>query len=385
MPRLKVAIITPGVYPIPGHKSSSVEFVVQHTSNLLQKDVEVIIFGMKTKRQSFIERNGNITYYRYIFKTKTYIQQVIDQLQHDMPDIIQIENRPRIVKAIRHAFPNAKIILNLHSVKFISPPYMNDQKLISYLNLTNAIMVNSHFLKNYLINQTNCNSEKIIVNHLGVNTEQFKSKWELDSRTSLEILRKKLGVSNHKILLYAGRLIEIKGVHHILEAMPELIKADPSIRLVIAGSTLEFSSKQTGYAARLIKLTEEIKDHVVFTSFIPHDKIHELFQISDLLVVPSAQNEAFGLVNVEGMSTGTPVIATKSGGIPEIIEHGKTGFLIDPSNVREEITKYILYLLSNPVKIQQMGQESVLRVRNNFTWQHTVERLLELYQELHEG
>ncbi|MEH7178536.1 glycosyltransferase family 4 protein [Neobacillus vireti] len=385
MTRLKVAIITPGAYPIPGHKSSSVELVVQHTSNLFQKDVDVIIFGMKTKNQLFIERSGNITFYRYSFKTKTYIQQVVDQLQQDLPDIIQIENRPRMVKAIRRAFPNAKIILNLHSVKFISPPYMNEQKLISYLNLTNAIMVNSHFLKNYVVNHTNCNSEKIIVNHLGVNTEQFKSKWELDSRASLEILKKQLGVPNYKILLYVGRLIEIKGVHHILEAMSELIKADPTIRLIIAGSALEFSSKHTEYAARLIKQTKEIEDYVVFTSFIPHDKIHELFQISDILVVPSAENEAFGLVNVEGMSTGTPVIATKSGGMPEIIEHGKTGFLIDPSNVREELTKYILCLLSNPVKIQEMGIESVLRVRNNFTWQHTVERMLKLYQELQEG
>jgi spore coat protein SA len=383
--RLKVAIITPGSYPIPGSKSSSVELVVQHTSKLFQKDVDVIIFGMKTRKQLFIERSGNITFYRYSFKTKTYIQQVIEQLQHDLPDIIQIENRPRIVKAIRRAFPKAKIILNLHSVKFISPPYMKEQILISYLNQTDAIMVNSHFLKNYIVNQTNCNSEKIIVNHLGVNTEQFKSKWELVSRSSLEVLKKELGVSNYKILLYVGRLIEIKGVHHILEAMPELIKADPSIRLVIAGSTLEFSSKHTEYTARLIKQTEEIKDYVVFTSFIPHDKIHELFQIADLLVVPSAENEAFGLVNVEGMSTGTPVIATKSGGMPEIIEHGKTGFLIDPNNVRGEITKYILYLLSNSAKIQQMGQESVLRVRNNFTWEHTVERLIKLYHELQEG
>jgi spore coat protein SA len=68
------------------------------------------------------------------------------------------------------------------------------------------------------------------------------------------------------------------------------------------------------------------------------------------------------------MSTGTPVITTKSGGIPEIIEHGKTGFIIDPSNIREDLTKHILNLLSNPLKLQRMGKKCVLRVRNNFTW-----------------
>jgi spore coat protein SA len=379
--RLKIAIITPGVYPIPGNKSSSVELVVQKTSNLLQKDVDVIIFGKKTRNQSFIERQGHLTYYRYDFNTKTYIKNVVEQLQHDKPDIIQIENRPRFVKFIRQAIPNAKIILNLHSVTFISPPYMKEQMLQYYLNKTNVIVVNSHFLRNYIIEKTNGNAQKIFVNHLGVNTDQFKPKWQLDSTATLEILKKELGVFNNKILLYVGRLVEIKGVHHILEAMPELIKADPSIRLIISGSLSEHKE----YSDHLRNLAANVMDHVIFTSFIPNDKIHELFQLSDLLLVPSAQNEAFGLVNLEAMSTGTPVIATNSGGMPEIIDHGKTGFLIDRSNVREELTKHVLELLSNPEKIQQMGHESVLRVRNYFTWQHSVERLLKLYRKLKEG
>lgn len=380
MSRLKIAIITPGVYPIPGKKSTSVELVVHKTSNLLQKDVDVIIFGKKTKNQSFIERQGHLTYYRYHFNSKTYIQNVVEQLQQDKPDIIQIENRPKYVKLIRQAIPTAKIILTLHSVTFISPPYMRKRLLKNYLTQTNVIVVNSQFLKNYVIERTNLDSTKIVVNHLGVNTDQFKPKWQLDSNSSLEEIRKKLGVFDHKILLYAGRLVQIKGVHHILEAMPEIIKADPSIRLIIAGSS--FGNRS--YFDHLQKLAESVKDHVIFTSFISNDKIHELFQISDLLLVPSAQNEAFGLVNLEAMSTGTPVIATKSGGIPEIIEHGKTGYLIDPSNIREDLTKHILDLLSNPLKLQRMGQECVLRVRNHFTWQHTVDRQLKLYRLMQE-
>ena len=380
MQRLKVAIITPGVFPIPGNKSSSVELVVQKTSVLLQKEVDVIIFGKKTKNQSFIERQGHLTYYRFHYNPKTYLQNVVEQLQLDKPDIIQIENRPKIVKFIRQAIPTAKIILTLHSITFISPPYMNDRFLIYYLNQANAIVVNSHFLKNYVLGITNLDSSKIVVNHLGVNVDQFKPKWQLDSPELLELMKGKLGVSRNKILLYVGRLVEIKGVHHILEAMPEIINADPSIKLIIAGSPFG----RRAYSDHLKNLAESIKDHVVFTSFIPNDKIHEMFQISDLLLVPSAQNEAFGLVNLEAMSTGTPVIASNSGGIPEIIEHGKTGYLIDPSNIREDLTKHILDLLSNPSKLQQMGQQCVLQVRNHFTWQHSVDRQLTLFRQLHE-
>ena len=380
MQRLKVAIITPGVFPIPGNKSSSVELVVQKTSVLLQKEVDVIIFGKKTKNQSFIERQGHLTYYRFHYNPKTYLLNVVEQLQLDKPDIIQIENRPKIVKFIRQAIPTAKIILTLHSITFISPPYMNDRFLIYYLNQANAIVVNSHFLKNYVLGITNLDSSKIVVNHLGVNVDQFKPKWQLDNPELLELMKRKLGVSRNKILLYVGRLVEIKGVHHILEAMPEIIKADPSIKLIIAGSPFG----QRAYSDHLKNLAESFKDHVFFTSFIPNDKIHEMFQISDLLLVPSAQNEAFGLVNLEAMSTGTPVIASNSGGIPEIIEHGKTGYLIDSSNIREDLTKHILDLLSNPSKLQQMGQQCVLQVRNHFTWQHSVDRQLTLFRQLHE-
>jgi spore coat protein SA len=154
----------------------------------------------------------------------------VEQLQHDKPDIIQIENRPKFVKFIRQAIPTAKIILTLHSVTFISPPYMNDRLLINYLDQANAIVVNSHFLKTFLIEKTNCNAKKIFVNHLGVNTERLKPKWQLDNTVSLDFLREELGVSHNKIFLYVGRLVEIKGVHHILEAMPESLELTPQFR-----------------------------------------------------------------------------------------------------------------------------------------------------------
>ena len=202
-----------------------------------------------------------------------------------------------------------------------------------------------------------------------------------NQKANVARLKKEWGVTDRKVLLFVGRLIEIKGIHHILEAMPALIKADPSIILFIAGSSLAPTSETRAYEVRLQELADRVKGHVIFNSFITHDEIHTWFQMADLLLVPSVA-EPFGLVNVEAMAVGTPVIATNSGGIPEIIEHGKTGILIHPERVVDELTWQIVKLLSNPGQIIKMGVDSALHVRAHFTWLHTAQRQLALYRGL---
>jgi spore coat protein SA len=379
--RLKVAMITPGTFPIPGVKSSSIEMVVEKMANLIQAEADVFIFGAKFRKQLEFEQNDAITFYRYPKQGKTYIEQVIAELQELKPDIIQIENRPRFARAVRLAMPKAKIILFMHSTLFLSRPHIGREELLTCLEATDRIVVNSQYLKDYLLEEFNGSSSKITVNHLGVDIDQFRPKWHQEEKEAAEVLRKEWGVSDKKILLYVGRLVEIKGVHHILEAMPEIIKVDPSIVLFIAGTTLSPTSSNLEYVDKLQKLAEKVKGHVTFTQFIPHNEIHKWFQMADLLVVPSAA-EPFGLINVEAMAVGTPVIATDSGGIPEIIDNGKTGILIQPERVHEELIWKIVSLFMNPADLMKMGVKSVMKVRAHFTWSHTAQRQLGLYQKV---
>ncbi|OLS34743.1 glycosyltransferase family 4 protein [Bacillus sp. MRMR6] len=376
--RKKVAIVTPGSFPIPGVKSSSVERVVLNMADLLQDEVDVFIFGKKTIEQPFYEKKGSITFHRNYIPANTYIQQTIKQLELLQPDIIQVENRPRFAKQVRLAMPKAKIILVMQSTRFMSLPHIGKKEWAACIDMTDHIVVNSHYLKEYIINETNCPSNKITVNHLGVNLTQFKPKWMKECKASIKQLKREWGVTDKKILLYVGRLVEIKGIHHILEAMPEIIEADPSIVLFIAGITLSSTLQNKEYEERLHRLSENVKGHVFFTPFVPHEMIQLWYQMADLLVVPSIA-EPFGLVNIEAMATGTPVIAAKSGGIPEIIEHGKTGILINPNQVRAELISHIPQHFSKPKIIKKMRVECVSHVRHHFTWQHTVKRQLDLY------
>ncbi|MEH7500893.1 glycosyltransferase family 4 protein [Neobacillus drentensis] len=379
----KVAIITPGSFPIPSSRSSSVETVLQMQTKVLQNEVEFTIFGKKTKELPSTENIGNISYVRFIYRNWTrYLTMVISALSKLNPDIIQIENRPKYIPIIRNKFQKAQILLSLHSTMFISSSHIEKEELLSCLHHADKIIVNSHFLKNYLVNLTDCEEAKIMVNHLGVDTNQFQSKWSPNRISNKEILLKQLNLDGKKIILFVGRLRKIKGVHKILQAMPSIIQAVPDTLLIIAGSAFYGSDRKTKYVDNLYRLAKDFSENVMFISFIPHADIHVWFKASDIVLVPSIGHEAFGLVNVEAMACGVPVIATNIGGMPEVIEHGKTGYLINTQNLEAELSTCVIQLLNNPKRIKKLGLNSLDRVLENFTWEKSANRILRLYNKM---
>jgi spore coat protein SA len=264
---------------------------------------------------------------------------------------------------------------------FISTSHIGKEELFSCLNQADKIIVNSHFLKNHLINQTSCEAAKIIVNHLGVDTNQFQSKWSNDQINKKVNFIKQWNLEGKKILLFVGRLRKIKGIHRILQAMPSIIQTVPDILLIIAGSAFYGSDRKTNYVDHLYQLAKDFPNHVRFISFIPHAEIHRWFEAADIVLVPSIGQEGFGLVNVEAMACGVPVIATNIGGMPEVIEHGRTGYLINTDNLEAELANYVIQLLNNPTRIKTFGLNSVNRVQENFTWEKSAYRLIQLYDQ----
>jgi spore coat protein SA len=379
----KVAIITPGTFPIPSSRSSSVETVVNMQTNVLQNDVNFTIFGKKTKDLPSLEKQGNISYIRVIYPNWTsYLTKVISKLSNLHPDIIQIENRPKYIPIIRNKFQQAMILLSLHSTMFIAKSHIEKEELISCLHQADKIIVNSHFLKNFLIEQTGCVANKVIVNHLGVDITQFQSKWSLNQIRKKENFIKQMNLEGRKIILFVGRLRKIKGVDKIFHAMPSIVQAVPDTLLIIAGSAFYGSDRRTNYVDKLYTLAKAFPDHVRFVSFIPHVEIHNWFEAADIVLVPSIGHEAFGLVNVEAMACGVPVIATDIGGMPEVIEHDRTGYLINTQNMEVELSNCVIQLLNNPHKINILGLNSVNRVLEHFTWEKSANRILQLYNEI---
>jgi spore coat protein SA len=375
--KLKVAIVTPGSFPIPSPRSSSVETVVDKLTNSLQNEVEFSIYGKQSIDMPSSEKRGNLTYIRLKYRGwKKYLQKIILSLSKLTPDIIQVENRPKYVPILQEKFPTIPVLLSLHSTMFISNSRISKEELMNCISLSKKVIVNSHFLKRFIMNKINCDESKIFVNHLGVDTNQFQAKWLSCRSDKTKLLKKQLDLEDKKILLFVGRLRKMKGVDKIIKALPAIIKYEPNTILIIAGSAFYGTDKVTRYVHSLYKLAEEYSEHVRFSPFIAHENIHKWFQMADIVLVPSIGNEAFGLVNVEAMACGVPVIATNIGGMPEIIEHGHTGYLI----IEKELAEFVITMFSDVKICQEMGVNSFTRVQEQFTWEKSSERLHNLYQ-----
>ncbi len=312
---------------------------------------------------------------------RLYLKRVKQALAAYRPDLLQVENRPRYVLRLKRALPNRRIWLNLHSSTFIRERAIPKKLLAaSFLN-AERIIVNSEYLREDAAARVpNC-ADKLRVVYPGVDTERFPSQYSAAGARRRAELRTKRGWTGRSVVLFIGRLQAIKGVHHLLKLMPQLIKEHPSVLLVIVGGAFYGSKRTTPYARKLFRMGRAMKGHVKFVPYVPYSEVPDWFLGADVAVVPSGSREAFGLVNVEAMSCGLPVVATRAGGMKEIIRDGVTGYLVNPEQVETEMRARLLELLNDDQLRMEMGLRSRERVEQHFTWQHSADRWLELLQE----
>jgi D-inositol-3-phosphate glycosyltransferase len=197
--------------------------------------------------------------------------------------------------------------------------------------------------------------EKIGVVPCGVNMDLFRP---VDRTTA----RRELGLPDEKILLFVGRIDPLKGIDRLLKALP-LLPSREGVKLVVIGGD-ENSRPEIN---RLEKLADELKirDSVRFEGLIKHERLPYYYSAADVSIVPSYY-ESFGLVALESLACGTPVVATDVGDMKNIIRPGETGYLV-ADNTPEKIAGGIARLLAGP----ERDRESVLAVRasvGRFGW-----------------
>ncbi|WP_240414522.1 glycosyltransferase family 4 protein [Paenibacillus periandrae] len=377
-----IAIITPGSFVVPCATSSSVELVVEQVARRVTTEVCPVIFGKQSPDMPGSEMVDGVQYIRVPARSPVgYISQVSQRLKGLRPSLLQVENRPRFVRYLRKRHPQAVICLVLHSTTYISSPHISRVELQSCLRAADYIMVNSRFMKEQLIHLAPSIRRKIRVNYLGVDTQQFTSRWSAEGSARRQQSVDQLGLGGKKVILYVGRLLRMKGVHHLLEAMPEVVKRVPNAVLFVVGSAFYSSHRTTPYARGLKRRAARLRASIRFIPYVPHTGIADWFRLADVLVVPSGKNEAFGLVNVEAMASGVPVVATHVGGMKEIIDHERTGLSIKPAHLKSELAPSIVKLLTHPEWSRVLGEASVRRVHEQFTWERTAERWLKFYRE----
>ncbi|MBB3113653.1 spore coat protein SA [Paenibacillus phyllosphaerae] len=382
MTRPRIAFVTPGAFPLPSPKGGSVERVIEKLVPQLAPSVDATIYGRIGARLKRFSMLKGVKCRRYPAADKgKYVAQVAASLRQWAPDLTEVENRPHYVLKLRKLRPSSRLWLHLHSSTFIRPNAILPATLARSFAQTERIIVNSEYLKSDVIRRVPQAAHKVSVVYPGVETERFISQYVYEGAARRAQLRAMRGWEGRSVVLFMGRLLEIKGVHHLLRMLPRLIEQHPSILLVIVGGAFYGSTRTTTYSRMLHRMGANMKRHVLFVPYVPHTEVPDWFLAADVAAVPSNSQEAFGLVNVEAMSCGLPVVATRAGGMKEIIEDGVTGYLVSPERVEHEMEQRLLELLRNDELRRAMGRNSRDRVEKHFTWKHSAERYLNLLQE----
>lgn len=380
---MDIAIISPGQFAAASEKASSVERVADEMARRLPDRCKVTIYSRRLDDAEPRERIGSLEHRRIrAISRASYRGQIVRALRRQPPDLLQIENRPFLAKQFRRLFPSLPIILSLHSTTFVNPRIYGRRALQSCFDNVERIVVNSEFLARWLQERFKLTSRKLHICYPGVDVSRFASKHTPEGLEQGEGLREELGYQDKKIILFMGRLVPLKGVHHLLSALPAVRAEHDDVVLIICGSARYGSDEVTPYVRRLHMMGNRMPLHVRFIPYVPHSQVPAWYQAADIAAVPSAREEAFGLVNIEALACATPVVATRSGGIPEIVRHDEHGLLIEPSQIEQQLAEALIRLLHDAERRSRLGRQGAWHVREHFTWQRTAERYCELYDSL---
>ena len=188
-------------------------------------------------------------------------------------------------------------------------------------------------------------------------------------------IRRMIGVSNESVLLGTiANLFPRKGYEVMLRALPSIARAVPSVQYVIVGSD------DHHYADRLKGLAQELKiaDRVHIVGF--QDPVQPFLASLDLYVHPALM-EGFGIAVVEAMAMGKAVVATTTGGLPEVVAQGETGLLVPPGDA-ESLASTVVSLLSDGVRREQMGRNGKARAQERFSLDASVIQMEQFYGEV---
>lgn len=239
----------------------------------------------------------------------------------------------------------------------------------------NAVICCSVFVRRQFQQQVKYPADCVYVVYNGVDLERFRLGDKQASRARLGIPR------NEAVILFAGQVNEEKGLLHLVRAC-RLLASEHDFHLIVAGS-----SRLWGGADNLLERTayeRQVEEEAsglaaTFLGKLAYGVMPDVYRSADVFVCPSVWDEPLGMVNLEAMATGLPVVAAQTGGISEVVVHGVTGFLVPPADPGA-LAEALRALLRDRVLRQQFGAAGLKRARD-FGWHAIAGQVQRIYLE----
>ena len=373
MESLKIALVSDWYYPKLGGVAVHMHDLALHLRKL-GHEVAIITNDRETGKEAELKREGidlikvpghtfggaNVNMSVFSHNATRMVPYIKDY------DVVHGQHAftPLALKAVSAGRKAGKAtLLTTHSINYENSPLIKALARMAfpyyryYLHNPHRIIAVSRASKEFIRCFTRVPIE-VIPN--GVNVDFF------DIPLSKEEAKEKLGLGEG-VILYVGRLEPRKGISTLINAMKHV---DGTLLIAGQGSMLPLLRER----ARLLGVSEKVK----FLGVVDYSKLPLYYRASDVFVLPSL-SEAFGIVLLEAMASGTPVIGTKVGGIPEIIDG--CGLLVSPGNAKE-LANAINLVLNNQSVERRLSRLGKRRVEKVYDWNVVVRRIVALYREV---
>jgi glycosyltransferase involved in cell wall biosynthesis len=305
-------------------------------------------YGFKVHRLSYYKKNKIIKVIQFWYK-------IFLNMHTIKPDIVHIQGVGNGVPAVltKLLFKVPYVVCGHGDDVYSSWSFKKPISKIVFSNADAVIALTSHMKKEM---------QKLCLRHVhvipnGIDVKKFNIN--KDEKISM----------NTKTILFVGRLNKIKGVEYLIQAV-SIIRNNYNVKLIIIGD---------GEEKNVLKELADnlnLSDCICFTGLIDNDKIPEHMTQVDIFVLPSL-SEGLPVVILEAMASGLPIVATNVGGLPDILEDGVNGFLVEPGNPEQLAEKIALLLMDNILRKKM--SETNRKETKKYDWCYVVEQFEEVY------
>ncbi|MGB9822824.1 glycosyltransferase [Thermodesulfovibrio sp.] len=377
----KVLMFAGPVHPNPPLKGAAVEtWMFETAKRLISFESHIVSIGNPFYSEK--EYRDNVYFYRINF-SKLY-----KRLFQKMTKIDPLSYPQRILKIINEVKPD---IIHVHNtVKWFIPIIKNlDKKIKKILHFHNEISIDISLeidafigCSNYIVDIYKKNKNikakyfKCIYN--GVDLLKFIPYWDLNELR--KTIRKRFKIrENEFVVLFVGRISPEKGVEHFVKVANNL-KDIENIKFIVIGEIAKRGDR-FNYAKKIFEIARDLNNKIIFTDVFPPSKMHLIYLLGDVAFLPSEFNEPFGMVALEAMATGLPVITRAKGGLKEYIYHGINGFFLNEDNLINDGVYIIKTLMMDKELRRKIGIQA-RKTAEKFDWIRISEELEIFYNEI---
>ncbi len=419
---MKVAFVSqPLDYIAPNYQGSSIGIWTDRAiQGLMGRGAQFIIYAKKFTNQPAFEQHGSVQFRRFSIQVDEWMARptklfermfnypdrqmpwfatdlsfalygwkIARDIRRLQPDIVHVHNYSQFVPIIKKLNPRVKVVLHMHCewLTQLSPAMIAPR-----LESVDLVAGCSDFITQTIQNAFPQVADRCESIYNGVDDRHFtpplpSSKPDKGRR-----------------LLFVGRVSPEKGIHTLLKAFQLVAETMPDLQLEIAGAPGDapfeyivlvskdpqvnalkkfyhgFNRRGKYYTELQGLIPPQLANRIHFTGYVAHNDLVRHYQSADVLVNPSL-SESFGMSLIEAMSCNMPVIASRVGGMKEIVIPEKTGLFVDPDDP-QMLAQAIVKIFSDENRLLEMGRAGKQRVSECYTWDQVTQTLWQQYQQL---